>query len=243
MTARRQVVNVPGVERTHSPIPEGAKIGDLLFSSLLSPSGEVSRVPGQDTLPAAHSLFGRIRALLEAAGGSAENVADLAVYVMDDEDRNSINVAWSELFSDAADRPSRHILNVAPKGIGGALAANFVAVIPDRRLGESDIGKVVYSPLISGRAPGTNELPPDPDRQAELMWDNVKRWVEGQGGTINSIGNVMIYTMNNAYREVVNKPWAKMFPDRDNLPARETINVEPNGLKDECFACLVTAVL
>lgn len=64
----------------------------------------------------------------------------------------------------------------------------------------------------------------------------------GGGGTLESIGNVMIYTMDDAYREIVNRPWARMFPHRDNLPARETTNVLPHGLREE-FACVASAVL
>lgn len=116
MALRRQVIHVPGVERSHSPIPEGARIGDLVFSSLLAP-GDASSHEGEGTVPAAIALFERIANLLRAAGGSADHLADLAVYVLDDEDRPSINAAWVKMLPNP-DRPSRRILNVAPKGVG-----------------------------------------------------------------------------------------------------------------------------
>lgn len=240
MAIRRQVVNIPGVERTHSPIPEGVKLGDLFFSSLL-PGGKVSE--GEGTVPAAMALFKRIGALLQAAGGSPDNLVKLAVYVLDDADRESINAAWVKMFPVPTDRPARQILNVAPKGVRGPFAANFLAVIPDPSLSEADCGRLVYSPLISGRVKGSGELPQDPEEQATAMFDNMKTWVEQAGGSLENIGNVMIYTMNDAYREIVNRPWARMFPDRNNLPARETINVLPNGLQEQMFACVATAAI
>ena len=242
MGIRRQVVNVPGVERTHSPIPEGAKLGDLLFSSLLAP-GDASGEEGKGTIPAAMALFKRIGALLQAAGGSPENLVNLAVYVLDDADRQSINTAWLKMLSVPTERPARHILNVAPKGVRGPFAVNFLAVIPDASLSEADCGRLVYSPLITGRVKGSGELPQDPPKQATGMFDNMKGWIEQAGGSLENIGNVMIYTMNNDYREIVNRPWARMFPDRNNLPARETLNVLPKGLQDEMFACVVTAAI
>ena len=242
MAIRRQVVNVSGVERTHSPIPEGAKLGDLVFSSLLSP-GDASGEEGEGTVPAAMSLFKRIGALLKAAGGSPENLVNLAVYVLDDADRQSINAAWLKMIPVSTARPARHILNVTPKGVRGPFSANFLAVIPDPSLSEADCGRLIYSPLIAGRVKGSGELPQDPEEQATAMFDNMKAWVEQAGGSLENIGNVMIYTMNDAYREIVNRPWARMFPDRSNLPARETINVLPNGLQEEMFACVVTAVI
>ena len=242
MAIRRQVVKVPGVERTHSPIPEGVKLGDLLFSSLLAP-GDASGEEGEGTVPAAMSLFKRMGALLQAAGGSPENLVDLAVYVLDDTDRQSINAAWLKMLPVRTDRPARHILNVAPKGVRGPFAVNFQAVIPDPSLSEADCGRLVYSPLITGRVKGSGELPQDPEEQATAMFDNMKAWVEQEGASLENIGNVMIYSMNDAYREIVNRPWARMFPDRNNLPARETINVLPKGLQKEMFACVVTAAI
>lgn len=240
MTIQRRTIDVPGGERTHSPIPEGARIGDLVFSSLLAPP--VAGETGGDTVPAARSLFARFQRLLEAAGGGPENMVDLGVYVLDDEDRKSINVAWTEMFPDPDDRPSRHIINVEPKGVRGPFAANFLAVIPDPSLGVSGGGRVIYSPLINGRLPG-GELPADPLQQAEAMWANVKRWADASGAGIDQIGNVMIYNMDDSTRNIVNVPWAKMFPDRANLPARQTLNVLPNGLQEGIFACIVTAVV
>ncbi|MBM2811980.1 MAG: hypothetical protein HW416_2739, partial [Chloroflexi bacterium] len=75
------------------------------------------------------------------------------------------------------------------------------------------------------------------------MWANVKRWADAAGAGIDQIGNVMIYNMDDSTRNIVNVPWAKMFPDRANLPARQTLNVLPNGLQEGIFACVVTAVV
>ncbi len=237
MAIRRQVVKVPGVERTHSPIPEGVKLGDLLFSSLLAP-GDASGEEGVGTVPAAMSLFKRVSALLQAAGGSPDNLVDLAVYVLDDTDRQSINAAWLKMLPVNMDRPARHILNVAPEGVRGPFAVNFLAVVPNPSQSEANCGRLVYSPLIVGRVKGSGELPQNPEEQATAMFDNMKAWVEQEGGTLENIGNVMIYTMNNAYREIVNRPWARMLPDRNNLPARESINVIPGDFRVRCLRVL-----
>ncbi len=54
---------------------------------------------------------------------------------------------------------------------------------------------------------------------------------------------MMVYLMGDEYREVINKEWADIFPDRNNLPARQTLNVTPAGLQEGLFAAAVKALL
>ena len=46
--------------------------------------------------------------MLEAAGGSPENLVNLAVYVLDDADRQSINAAWVKMLPVSSARPAGH---------------------------------------------------------------------------------------------------------------------------------------
>ena len=242
MGVRRETIIVPGKDRTHSPVPEGIKVGNLIFSSLLSASStDVASGGGPDA--DAELLFRRIRSLVEAGGGAVEDIVDLSAYVIDDEDRKAINKQWVTIFPDPADRPSRHILNVAPKGVHGRFSVNFMAILPDAPAQGEDVGNLVYSDLLVGREPDTGEIPADPDRQAEALFGQLKSFVEGAGGTIDNIVNLMLYDMGDEQRAVVNKQWAKMYPDRSNLPARQTLNVLPSGLREGLFAAVATALV
>ncbi len=53
------------------------------------------------------------------------------------------------------------------------------------------------------------------------------------------IVSVMVYIVGDEYREAVNTGWASMFPERHNLPTRQTLYVLPNGLQEGLFAAAV----
>ncbi len=242
MIAQRQTIHVPGQDRVFSPVPEGIKAGDFIFSSLLGPTG-TNLKRGADVAEDAGILFRRIRDLVVAGGGNPNDIVDVAVYVFDDNEREFINREWLKMFPDPNDRPARHILNVSPHGTHWRFAAQFTAILRDPSAISGGQGQLVFSPLLIGRTPGTNDLPTDPQGQSEALFQQVKKWVESVGGTIDNIVDMMIYLMGDEYRKAINTEWAKIFPDRNNLPARQTLNVAPAGLREGLFAATVKALL
>jgi len=58
-------------------------------------------------------LFDNIRAILDAAGGSCDDVLRMDVMLKDTNLRSVINVNWLAMFPDETDRPARHITVVA----------------------------------------------------------------------------------------------------------------------------------
>jgi enamine deaminase RidA (YjgF/YER057c/UK114 family) len=242
MVAKRQTIQVPGRGRVHSPVPEGIKVGDFIFSSLLGPVGP-NREQGANVAEDAALLFQRIRDLVLAGGGTPEDIVDMSVYVFDDNDRDAINREWPKMFPDPEDRPARHILNVSPHGTHWRFAAQFTAIVRAPSASTGGQGNLVFSPLLIGRLPGSHSLPSDPQAQAEALFQQVRIWVESAGGTIDNVVDMMVYLMGDEYRAVINKSWAKMFPDRTNLPARQTLVVTPAGLEEGLFAAAVKALL
>ena len=240
MALRRQIIHVPGRGRVHSPVPEGIRVGEFIFSSLLGPVGP-KREQGADAAEDAGLLYERIRGLVVAGGGTPDDIVSMAVYVFDDKDREAINQAWLKMFPDANDRPARHIVNVSPHGTHWRFAARFTAVLDDPSAKSGEEGNLVFSPLLTGRL--GNQMPSDEQAQCEALFQQIKKWVESAGGSIDNIVDVMVYLMDDKYRGVINQEWAKMFPDRSNLPARQTWNVAPTGLQEGLFAAAVTALL
>jgi 2-iminobutanoate/2-iminopropanoate deaminase len=103
------------------------------------------------------------------------------------------------------------------------------------------IGNLVYSSGISGRDPKTNELPTDPDRQAERLFQNVRTFMAQAGGTTDAIIRMTVYVSDEKYRETINHEWLKMFPDAHDRPARHATRAELRG--GVLFQVEVVAVL
>ncbi|MFQ5918082.1 MAG: RidA family protein [Candidatus Binatia bacterium] len=91
------------------------------------------------------------------------------------------------------------------------------------------IGNVTFSSAISGRDPKTNTLPEDPDRQAEVLFRNIRTFLEQAGGTTDDIVRMTVYLKEERHRESINKEWLKMFPNENDRPARHAIKAEVRG--------------
>ena len=103
------------------------------------------------------------------------------------------------------------------------------------------IGNMVYSSGISGRDGATGELPPDPDRQAEVLFENIRKFMELAGGSPDDIVRMTVYLKEEEYRDAINKPWLKMFPNEHDRPARHAIKSPVRG--NVLFQIEVVAVL
>ena len=105
----------------------------------------------------------------------------------------------------------------------------------------SRIGNVIYSSGISGRESGGGEGTDDLDKQAEIMFKNMKAFMQLAGGTVEDIIFVMLLLKDRATREYVDKHWLLTFPDEDSRPARHALQTELGG--GQQMQALVTAVL
>ncbi|HWN35490.1 MAG TPA: RidA family protein [Pseudonocardia sp.] len=106
----RRSIEVPGLHHGGLPIPPASVVGNLLMSSGISPLD-----PATGTVPAGvdeqvELVFANVRRVLDAAGGTPDDVVKCTVYVRDKSIRPVIDKYWLELFPDSASRPARHTL-------------------------------------------------------------------------------------------------------------------------------------
>lgn len=116
--AKRKSIEIKGF--THqNPIPNATRIGNILVSGVV-----VGFDPGTRTMPAGlddqlRNMFAHVREIVEAAGGTTDDVIKLTVWLKDPGDRELLNKHWVAMFPDPHARPSRHTLPMA--GGGAAL--------------------------------------------------------------------------------------------------------------------------
>jgi 2-iminobutanoate/2-iminopropanoate deaminase len=115
---------IPGHEH-HDPIPMAARLGNLLCSSGVSgvdtaSADKLEPVEGV----AGQSLHGlrNIRALVEAGGGSADDIGHITVLVQDYADLEAVDAEWVKMFPDPADRPARQVMRL---GVQRRMRAQF----------------------------------------------------------------------------------------------------------------------
>ena len=103
------------------------------------------------------------------------------------------------------------------------------------------MGNMIFSSAISGKDAQTGVLSTEPDEQAEVMFRNLKLFMEKAGGTPQDVAHVTVFLKEEKYRDSVNKAWLNMFPEEHDRPARHALKTELRG--QMLFQIEVIAVL
>ena len=128
MDVQREIISLPGIPH-NAPLPTGAKIGNIVVSSAISGrepgSGEFSEDPDRQ----AATLFANIRAFMEKAGGSPDNIVSMNFYLKESKYNENVNKAWIEMFP-TENRPARenHVKTDGMYG-GRYFDASLIAVL------------------------------------------------------------------------------------------------------------------
>ncbi len=125
--ARRTAIHVEGFGHSN-PIPAACRVGNVIES------GGIRGVRPDGVVPAGledqcRAMFANVRRIVEAGGGTLEDIVKLTVWLHHAEDRSALNTVWLEYFPDPASRPARHTMQQdmpAPKLVDCV----FTAVLP-----------------------------------------------------------------------------------------------------------------
>ena len=113
--AKRKSFHIKGMEHG-APIPNGAAIGNMIFSSAISGKDAKTGVLSPDPDEQAEAMFRNLRLFMEAAGGTPDDIAHMKVYLKEEKLRDSVNKAWLKMFPDDHSRPARHSIKVELRG-------------------------------------------------------------------------------------------------------------------------------
>jgi 2-iminobutanoate/2-iminopropanoate deaminase len=105
--AIRKSVNFAGIQHGN-PIPAASQIGSLLMSGVISGVPDAAKPPSGSEQ--CRIMFENIRLLLEAAGGTTDNIIKVTVWLKEMVLRDRLNEEWIAMFPDPQSRPARHVL-------------------------------------------------------------------------------------------------------------------------------------
>src|ERR1051326_5869436 len=104
---QRRSINVAGASHTN-PIPSASRRGPFVASGAISGADPATgKVP--DALDAqCAQMFANVRRVMEAAGGTPDDIVKMTVWISDRALRPTLNKYWVEMFPDPHSRPARH---------------------------------------------------------------------------------------------------------------------------------------
>lgn len=124
----KRSIEVPGVTHGDTPIPLGARVGNVIWSS-----GIAGKDPATNKLPAEPAeqvrlAFENMRALVINGGGTLHDIVRVTVFLKDASLRSLVNSPWVAMFPDPQDRPARHAQMVDLAG-GMFIQLEVIAVV------------------------------------------------------------------------------------------------------------------
>lgn len=110
------------------PYSQGIKVGNMIYTSgQLHIDPKTGKLLEGDIQEQARLCLENVKAILNEAGASMENVVKVTVFVQDVSKFSLINEVYAEYFSEH--KPARSLVEVAKLPLGGQIEIEAVAVI------------------------------------------------------------------------------------------------------------------
>ena len=118
MAGKRRSIHVEGVQHG-APIPMGARVGNVLFSSGIMGTDPATGTVPEDLGAQCELAFANMKSLVENAGGTVEDIGAVKVWMKDRSQRDAVNRPWLKMFPDEDNRPARHAVeyDAFPPGV------------------------------------------------------------------------------------------------------------------------------
>jgi enamine deaminase RidA (YjgF/YER057c/UK114 family) len=126
---RRRSINVDGFSHVN-PVPAASRIGQFVFSGAITGrDGDSGEMPSDLDAQVAN-LFSHVRVIVEAAGGTTDDIIKMTVWLREYRNRDALNREWASMFPDPDSRPARHALAAEFDG-DMQVQCDFVAILDD----------------------------------------------------------------------------------------------------------------
>jgi 2-iminobutanoate/2-iminopropanoate deaminase len=223
--------------RFYSPAVDA---GDYLYLSGQGPRRPDGSLPASLREQVSQAL-NNVKAIVEAAGLTLDNVVYTQVYLEDLSAYDEMNNAFAKMFPNVS--PARAVLGVArvpdpPIEISAVAVRNLAdrrAIYPPKSRPEvASPGILTHDRLFISTMPGsdpeTGKVPDDPAAQVDLALDRLEAVAKAAGLELANMVFVNPYLTKAIPGRVMNERYARRF-EFGNTPARATIQVSslPGG--------------
>jgi 2-iminobutanoate/2-iminopropanoate deaminase len=128
MARKGRSIHVDGIQHG-APIPFGARVGNMIFSSgILGADPATGKVP-EDLESQCEFAFANMKTMVENAGGDISGIGKIMVYMKDRTQRDAVNKPWLAMFPDENDRPARHAIEYHAFPPGVLVQLEIIAVV------------------------------------------------------------------------------------------------------------------
>jgi 2-iminobutanoate/2-iminopropanoate deaminase len=249
-------LEIPGLAHGQ-PIPSGARIGNLAFSSLVPTADPSTGNVVADPESQIRQAFQNAKALLRETSATWDDVIHVYAFLADRPNQQPVlDRVWPELFPIQGFCPARKAVQYDALKGGDAIAQlQLVAhvgqgerrrlLLPDVPVHDTGtmgaaIGRLVWSCGLSGNPHGNMGTLAE---QSEWVARHARTFIELAGGTTDNIGQVTIMLKQYEDAPTVMKYWRQLFPDPADEPAHHIVGFGLNPQNTERVQYHVVAVV
>ncbi len=218
------------------PIPLGIRVGNLVHASRITGIDLQTGQLGDSVEKQLELVHDGIRHVVEAAGGTLDNVAQVSFFLKQFDDRPLINPPWVAMFPNDQDRPTYKFM-AADLPDGTLVQAEMWAVLDGRRrviytppvahtnpipMGVK-IGGYVFSSRILPFEPSTNAPGDGLERQCELVFQNLQTFLGAAGMDRSELRQARLFVSDRALISTVQKHWNAFFQGSADRPVVRTV--------------------
>jgi 2-iminobutanoate/2-iminopropanoate deaminase len=127
---KRRSIEVSGVKH-QNPIPAASRKGPFVVSGAISGADPESGKVPPDLDAQCRQMFANVRRLIEAAGGTPDDIVKMTVWIADRALRPTLNKYWVEMFPDPHSRPARHTVASSDLNPPMQVQCDLLAVVED----------------------------------------------------------------------------------------------------------------
>jgi len=233
---KRVALEIPGLSHK-DPLPMGAKMGALVFSSVIAPENPKDGKLVAGPLPQIDRCFDNMKLMMKSAGGSDAGINHVWVFMKDFAHQHAMVERWVKDYPEFGDRPARKTLpydlagdsqiQVQLTGYLGARRKNYevpgVGHEDPIPMGSS-IGPLLQSSGMFGIDPSTGKRSEGLDAQLETGLRNVQGLLKQAGMNEDSVAHLTVMLQDFSDAPRISKGLAKLFPDPASAPAVKYVN-------------------
>ncbi len=247
---KQKSIEIPGLWHK-DPLPMGAQVGPLAFSSVIGGQEPTTGEMVADPEGQIRTAFDNIRLFMEQAGGTLDNVNHVWVFLQEDFKFHDAMVdTWVKTFPNEHSRPARKTL---PYKLGGdmQIQVQLTAMMEGARRNfeienvhhndpipmGSRTGRLVHSSGIAGLDPvkgagvrshfgSTAVFMVEGGLIAEtdMALTHLGTFMKNAGGTLDDIAQLTVLVRKFSDAPIIMDRMKRIFPNPDDMPALRFIN-------------------
>jgi 2-iminobutanoate/2-iminopropanoate deaminase len=234
----RTCIEVAGL--THrDPLPNAARLGDYIFSSVIVPWDLATSEPVVGECAQTDRCFDNMRVVMEQAGGTIDDVVLQWVFLNDFAYQPYMVDVYLEAWPRGQYQAARKTFRYP---MGGQIQIQVIGRVGGQRSNHEIPGHGHHDPIPMGARIGdlfassgvSGVDPASPDTlepvegaagQADFCLRNVGTLAEQGGMSADDIGHVTVLMQDYADLPAVDAAWCAMFPDPNDRPARQVMQL------------------